>query len=152
MKVFEDMMMERIQQCVSVCVDNVKNVENVEDVPNVDKIFIMLWKEKTIESTMYDYEIEGKFVHRHEPPNNSSSRVFATFDELKKEHELLKKLFEKDNREFPVAFKMIYSPKTNKFNMHLEYELITEQTGEDIDIYFEEWARSKVGMMTLDAK
>lgn len=146
MKTFEDEMMDVIHRCISIC------EQNIVEVPDVDKIFIMLWKEKTIQATMYDFEISGKFVHRHEPPNNSPSIVFETFDELQKEHELLENLFERENREFPVAFKMIYSPITNKFNMHLEYELITEQTGEDIDIYFEEWARSKVGMTTLDAK
>lgn len=143
---FEDQMMEIIHRCVNLC------ERNIASVPNVDKIFIMLWQEKTIQATMYDFEIGGKFVYRHEPSNNSSSTVFATLDELQKEHELLKSLFDNEKKEFPVAFKMIYSPKSNKFNMHLEYELITEKTGEDIDIYFEEWAKSKVGMTTLDAR
>lgn len=148
MRTFEDKMMDIIHNCVLICEQNVAELSNVD----VDKIFIMLWKEKTVKATMYDYEINGKFVHRHEPPNNSSSIVFETFDKLQKEHELLEQLFDEDDRAFPVAFKMIYSPKTNKFNMHLEYELITERTEEDIDIFYEEWARSKVGMVTLDAK
>ncbi len=145
-RTFEDKMMDIIHRCISICAGN------VDGIPNVDKVFIMLWREKTVTSTMYDFEINGTFVRRHEPVNNSSSTVFATFDELQIEHELLKKLFEEDNREFPVAFKMIYNPTTNKFNMHLEYELITEKTGEDISIYYVEWAGSKVGMETLDAK
>ncbi len=145
-RTFEDKMMDIIHRCVSICADN------VEGVPNVNKVFIMLWREKTVTSTMYDYEINGEFVRRHEPGANSASKVFATFDELQIEHELLKKLFDEDNREFPVAFKMIYSPQTNKFNMHLEYDLITERTGEDISVFYKEWATSKIGMETLDAK
>lgn len=139
-------MMESIHQCVSLCVDNVKDVENVE------KVFVMLWKEKSASSMMYDYEIDGKFVRRHEASDYASKMVFPTFDELQKEYEKLEVLFNEDNREFPVAFKIIYSPKTNKFHMHLEYELITERTHEHISIYYEEWVKNKIGMTTLDAK
>ena len=50
-KVFEYKMMEIIRHSVGVCFDNVKDIQNVE------KVFVMLWKEKSVSSTMYSYQI-----------------------------------------------------------------------------------------------
>lgn len=134
-------MMEIIHHSVGVCVDNVK------DVKNLDKVFVMLWKEKTVSSIMYDYDIGGEFIRRHEPSKYAASMVFTTFDELQKDLEKLEVLFKENEHEFPTAFQMIYYPQTRKFKMNMEYDLITEKTGEDISCYYIEWVKSNIGSL-----
>lgn len=137
-KIFEDKMMEIIHHSVGVCVDNVNGLKNI------NKVFVMLWKEKTTSSMMYDYEIDGKLVRRHEPSKYAASMVLTTFDELQSDLEKLESLFNENKYKFPTAFQMIYYPQTNNFKMKIQYDQITEKTGEAILNYYEDWILSKI--------
>lgn len=138
-KSFEDKMMDLIKHCVEVCYDNVKEVENVE------KVFIMLWKERTIGSGMYSYQISQQLVKKHKISEYASDMMSITLDELQLNSDKLEILFKEEGREFPTVFKIIYFPQTSKLSQKMEYEMITEKTGEFISTYFDEWVANNIG-------
>ena len=138
-KVFEDKMMEIIRHSVGVCFDNVKDIQNVE------KVFVMLWKEKSVSSTMYSYQISQNWVKKHKVSEYATKMMSITLDELQLDLDKLENLFIENNREFPTVFKLIYNPQSSNFNMNFEYEMITERTGEVITSYFDSWVQENIG-------
>ena len=138
-KVFEDKMMDIIKHSVEICFDNVKDVQNLE------KVFVMLWKEKSVSSTMYSYQISQKWVKKHTVSEYATQMMSITLDELQLDLDKLEKLFSENERAFPTVFKLIYYPQSSKFNMNLEYEMITERTGEVITSYFDSWVQENIG-------
>ena len=111
-KVFEDKMMEIIRHSVGVCFDNVKDIQNVE------KVFVMLWKEKSVSSTMYSYQISQSLVKKHKVSDYATKMMSITLDELQLDLDKLENLFIENNREFPTVFKLIYNPQSSNFNMN----------------------------------
>lgn len=138
-KVFEDKMMDIIKHSVEICFDIAKDVQNLE------KVFVMLWKEKSVSSTMYSYQISQNWIKKHKVSEYATQMMSITLDELQLDLDKLENLFNENEREFPTVFKLIYYPQSSKFNMNMEYEMITERTGEVITSYFDSWVQENIG-------
>ena len=128
---FEEEMTELQSDMVDICNEYSKGL--------ADKIFIYVSYEGLL-NTDYFYSINGDIIERHKL---NTSGINADFDVsvdcqkqvlniLKEDVHKIKAVCDKYNQPMPTEMRLVYEPKTKKFNAEYKYE---NQTSDEISVF-----------------
>ena len=128
---FEDEITELQADMVDIC--------NEYSCEAADKIFIYVSYEGLL-NTDYFYSINGDIIERHKL---NTSGINADFDVsvdcqkqvlniLKEDVYKIKAVCDKYNQPMPTEMRLVYEPKTKKFNAEYKYE---NQTSDEISVF-----------------
>ncbi len=104
-----------------------------------DKIFIHIAYEGLLNAE-YFYIINGKIVERHKLLDSGLAVDFdvsvdcqtQVLDILKEDTRKIKSVCDKYNQPMPTEMKLVYEPKTKKFNAEYKYE---NQTTDEVSVF-----------------